>query len=114
ELVLSVAKVESGLRQDAISPKGAEGLMQLMPLTAEALGVDARQPDQNARGGATYLRLLLERYKNNAVLALAAYNAGPGAVQRYGGVPPYLETERYIDRVLREYFRLEHQRLSKE
>jgi soluble lytic murein transglycosylase-like protein len=110
ELVLSVAKVESGLKQDAISPKGAQGLMQLMPQTAVALGVDARKAEENALGGAAYLRALLERYGNNAVLALAAYNAGPAAVQKYGGVPPYLETQRYIERVLREYSRLEEQR----
>lgn len=112
ELLLSVAKVESGLRQDAVSPKGAEGLMQLMPETATVLGVDPRKADQNALGGATYLRQLLERYGHNAVLALAAYNAGPSAVQKYGGVPPYLETQLYIQRVLREYSRLEHQRHS--
>jgi soluble lytic murein transglycosylase-like protein len=112
ELVLSVAKVESGLRQDAISRKGAKGLMQLMPQTALGLGVDAGKPEQNALGGAAYLRSLLERYSNNAVLALAAYNAGPGAVQKYGGVPPYAETQLYIERVLREYSRLEQQRRS--
>jgi hypothetical protein len=112
ELVLSVAKVESGLRQDAVSPKGAQGLMQLMPATAIGLGVDAGKADQNALGGAAYLRTLLERYGNNAVLALAAYNAGPAAVQKYGGVPPYVETQRYITRVLHEYSRLEQQRHS--
>jgi hypothetical protein len=112
ELVLSVAKVESGFRQDAVSTKGAQGLMQLMPQTASSLGVDARKADENARGGASYLRTLLDQYHNNAVLALAAYNAGPGAVQKYGGVPPFTETQRYIERVLREYFRLEHQRHS--
>jgi soluble lytic murein transglycosylase-like protein len=110
ELVLSVAKVESGLKQDAISPKGAQGLMQLMPQTAVALGVDAHKAAENALGGAAYLRALLERYGNNAVLALAAYNAGPAAVQKYGGVPPYIETQRYIERVLREYSRLEEGR----
>jgi soluble lytic murein transglycosylase-like protein len=110
ELVLSVAKVESGLKQGAISPKGAEGLMQLMPETAASLRVDAHKAEQNARGGAAYLRKLLDRYGDNAVLALAAYNAGPAAVQKYGGVPPYLETRQYIERVLREYSRLERQR----
>jgi soluble lytic murein transglycosylase-like protein len=112
ELVLSVAKVESGLRQEAISPKGAKGLMQLMPQTAAELGVDPGKAEQNALGGATYLRELLDRYRNNAVLALAAYNAGPGAVEKYGGVPPYFETQHYIERVLREYSRLERQRHS--
>jgi soluble lytic murein transglycosylase-like protein len=110
ELVLSVAKVESGLKQAAVSPRGAEGLMQLMPQTAAMLGVDGRKAEQNALGGATYLRELLDRYRDNAVLALAAYNAGPAAVQKYGGVPPYQETQQYIERVLREYSRLEQQR----
>jgi Transglycosylase SLT domain len=114
ELVLSVAKVESGLRQSAISPKGAQGLMQLMPQTASALGVDARKAEQNALGGAAYLRELLDRYGDSAVLALAAYNAGPAAVQKYGGVPPYPETRQYIGRVLLEYSRLEKQRHSRE
>lgn len=112
DLVLSVAKIESGMRQDAVSNKGAQGLMQLMPVTASALGVDARKAEQNALGGAAYLRDLLERYHHNAVLALAAYNAGPGAVAKYGGVPPYIETERYIERVLNEYSRLERERHS--
>jgi hypothetical protein len=99
----AVAKVESGLRQDAISRKGAIGLMQLMPGTAFEMGVDARQADQNASGGARYLRTLLERYNYNPVLTLAAYNAGPGAVAKYRGVPPYYETRTYVVRVLKEY-----------
>ncbi|HEX4807735.1 MAG TPA: lytic transglycosylase domain-containing protein [Bryobacteraceae bacterium] len=112
DLVLSVAKIESGMRQDAISNKGAQGLMQLMPETASALGVDARKAEENATGGAAYLRDLLERYHHNPMLALAAYNAGPGAVSKYGGVPPYAETRLYIERVLQEYSRLERQRHS--
>jgi soluble lytic murein transglycosylase-like protein len=99
----AVAKVESGLRQDAVSRKGAIGLMQLMPDTASELGVDPKQADQNASGGARYLRDLLERYHYNPVLALAAYNAGPGAVTKYRGVPPYYETRTYVVRVLKEY-----------
>jgi soluble lytic murein transglycosylase-like protein len=105
EFVLSVAKVESALHQEAVSPKGAYGLMQLMPETASSLGVDAAKADENAKGGAMYLRALLLRYHNDAVLALAAYNAGPGAVAKFGGVPPYPETQRYIQRVLAEYSR---------
>ncbi len=105
EFVRSVAKVESGLRQEAVSPKGAVGLMQLMPATAAELGVNANRAADNAHGGAKYLRDLLLRYHGNSALALAAYNAGPGAVSKYNGVPPYPETRRYILLVLREYER---------
>ena len=101
--VRSVAKVESGLRQEAISRKGAFGLMQLMPGTAADLGVDPKKADENASGGARYLRELLERYHYNPVLALAAYNAGPGAVTKFRGLPPYYETRTYVVRVLKEY-----------
>ncbi len=104
-LVRAVAKIESGLRQEAVSNRGALGLMQLMPGTAALLGVNPKQADQNAAGGAKYLRTLLERYRYNPALALAAYNAGPGAVARYKGVPPYYETRTYVVRVLREYER---------
>jgi hypothetical protein len=112
EFVRSVAMVESGLRQTAVSPKGATGLMQLMPFTADKLGVDPNMADQNALGGAAFLRQLLIRYNGNSALALAAYNAGPGAVAKYKGVPPYLETRRYIVKVLREYAR--QQRLTEQ
>ncbi len=105
DFVRSVAKVESGLRQSAISKKGALGLMQLMPSTAAELRVDPTLAPDNAQGGAMYLRGLLIRYHGNSALALAAYNAGPGAVQRFGGVPPYEETRRYVAQVLREYQR---------
>jgi soluble lytic murein transglycosylase-like protein len=101
--VRSVAKIESGLRQDAVSPKGALGLMQLMPATAAALGVLPDDAQANTLGGARYLRELLIQYHNDAALALAAYNAGPGSVAKYGGVPPYPETRRYIVHVLEEY-----------
>jgi len=101
--VRSVARIESGLRQEAISPKGAMGLMQLMPTTAADLQVNPHDAAGNASGGARYLRELLLRYKGDSVLALAAYNAGPGAVQKYGGAPPYEETRRYILKVLQEY-----------
>lgn len=106
EFVRSVAAVESAYRTNAVSPKGAMGLMQLMPGTAADLGVDPKDPRQNAEAGARYLRTLLERYKNSADpvrLALAAYNAGPGAVDRYGSIPPYRETQAYVERVLRQY-----------
>ncbi len=105
EFVRSVARAESDFRQDAVSVKGAVGLMQLMPGTASDLGVDANLAEQNAQGGAKFLRELLIRYHGNATLALAAYNAGPGAVERYKGIPPYLETRRYIVKVLKEYAR---------
>jgi soluble lytic murein transglycosylase-like protein len=105
DLVRSVAKVESGLRQTAVSPKGAVGLMQLMPGTAATLGISASSPQGNAVGGARYLRQLLLQYHGDAALALAAYNAGPGSVARYGGVPPYSETRRYVVKVLEEYAR---------
>jgi soluble lytic murein transglycosylase-like protein len=105
EFVRSVARAESGFHQEAVSVKGAVGLMQLMPATASALGVDAKLAEQNAQGGAKFLRKLLLRYHGDAALALAAYNAGPGAVERYKGVPPYFETRRYIVKVLAEYAR---------
>ena len=106
--VRSVAKVESGLQQNAISVRGALGLMQLMPGTAAELKVDASRAGTNALGGAMYLRKLLLRYNGDSGLALAAYNAGPGAVKKYGGVPPYTETRQYILKVLTEYKRQLH------
>jgi hypothetical protein len=100
ELVLAVAGVESAFQPKAVSPKGAQGLMQLMPGTASDMGVlDAFDSDQNIRGGARYLGLLLHDFGGNERLAAAAYNAGPGAVQRYKGVPPYAETQVYVERV---------------
>ena len=93
--------VESGYDSRALSRKGARGLMQLMPATAELLVVaDPWDPAENIRGGTTYLRAMLDRFGSRE-LALAAYNAGPEAVARYGGVPPYAETEAYVERVLR-------------
>jgi Transglycosylase SLT domain len=105
--VKTVAAVESGLHPAAISPKGAVGLMQLMPATANQLGVRADSPGENALGGAKYLRDLLLRYHGDARLALAAYNAGPAAVDRYHGIPPYPQTISYVNKVLKEYDRLE-------
>lgn len=104
--VRSVMQAESGFQPQAVSPKGAIGLMQLMPETARELRVDPRDPHQNAAGGAQYLRELLARYEgdpNQVQLALAAYNAGPAAVDRYHGVPPFRETREYILRVLRNW-----------
>ena len=99
-LIEAVGWQESRLRPQALSPKGAVGIMQLMPSTALALGVRSDTIHDNIRGGATYLRQMLGRYDGDLVLALAAYNAGPGAVDRYGGAPPYLETQAYIAAVL--------------
>jgi len=97
----ALAEVESGFRPNALSPSGAMGIMQLMPATAHALGVtDPMDPDKNIDAGARYLREQLDRFGGDLALALAAYNAGPGAVARYGGVPPYRETQRFVSRVL--------------
>jgi len=106
ELVHSVAKAESALRVDAVSPKGAIGLMQLMPGTAAQLQANPRDPEQNADAGAMYLRELLLKYNGDVAKALAAYNAGPGAVDKYKGVPPYRETRTYVNRVIRNYKQL--------
>jgi soluble lytic murein transglycosylase-like protein len=103
DLVEAVIRVESGFNRLAVSRKGAQGLMQLMPRTAASLGVrDAFDPGQNIEGGVRHLRYLLDRYPGNLSLALAAYNAGEGAVALYGGVPPYPETRGYVRRVLAE------------
>jgi Transglycosylase SLT domain len=106
DLLASVVRAESGGQVRAVSRTGAQGLMQLMPGTANELGVgDAFQPQQNIAGGTAYLDELLTRYHDNLALALAAYNAGPGAVDRFHGVPPYRETREYVARVIREFNR---------
>lgn len=104
DLVNSVIKAESGFNTRAVSPKGAQGLMQLMPGTASKLGVpNTFDPQANVEGGTKYLRELLERYDFDLVKALAAYNAGPQRVEQFGGVPPYYETRAYVARVVRDF-----------
>jgi soluble lytic murein transglycosylase-like protein len=101
DLVESVIRVESAFNPRAVSNKGAQGLMQLMPRTASMLGVrNAFDPRQNIEGGVRHLRYLLDKYPGNTALALAAYNAGEKAVDYYGGVPPYAETQQYVHKIL--------------
>ena len=103
-LVKAVIKTESNFNHRAVSPKGAQGLMQLMPSTAYALQVpDSFHPDNNVEGGVKYLRYLIELFRNDLSLALAAYNAGENAVIKHRGIPPYRETQNYVQRVLSQY-----------
>jgi soluble lytic murein transglycosylase-like protein len=106
DLVTSVIRAESGFKIHAVSPKGAQGLMQLMPQTASKLGVpNAFDPEANVDGGTRYLRELLEHYNFDVIKALAAYNAGPQRVEQYKGVPPYRETRQYVASIVRDFNR---------
>lgn len=101
-LVKAVIKAESDYNPRAVSRKGALGMMQLLPSTARDMSVrDPLNPEENIRGGSRYLRLMLDQFDNNVELALAAYNAGPNAVKKHGGIPPYEETQTYVKRVKR-------------
>ena len=103
-VALSIAKLESNFDPNKKNRSGAVGVFQLMPKTAEWLGVkDPMNPAQNIEGGVKYLKSMLDKYNGNTILALAAYNAGPGTVDKYGEVPPYPETQNYVKNVLREY-----------
>lgn len=104
KLVRAIIQAESGYKIEALSNKGAMGLMQLMPATARDLSVtDPYDAEQNVRGGTAYFRAMLDRFEGRLELALAAYNAGPGAVDKYNGVPPYRETRDYVRRILTLY-----------
>ena len=110
ELVVSVIKVESNYDVVAVSPVGAIGLMQLMPKTAEYLGVEAEYIPENIKGGVKYLKECLSKNGEDIALALAAYNAGLGAVKKYSSIPPYRETQKYIEKVLKEYNKLKKEK----
>lgn len=103
-LVAAMIKVESDFRPDVVSPVGARGLMQVMPSTAQALNVhNINDPHENIRAGTKYIRSLLNQFRGNMTLAIASYNAGPGAVKKFGSVPPYPETRKYVQKVLHHF-----------
>lgn len=103
-LVSAVAETESNGNQDVISSAGAVGVMQLMPSTAASLGVDPYNKQQNIEGGTKYIRQMLDTFGGDVQKAVAAYNAGPGAVKKYGGIPPYKETQNYVNKVMDIYW----------
>ena len=101
KLAMAVAKAESNFNSQVVSEVGAQGIMQLMPDTAKALGVNPQDTKENIEGGVAYLRQMLLQFQGDPAKAIAAYNAGPGAVESYGGIPPYSETQEYVKRVLK-------------
>ena len=112
DFIKAIIKQESGFNPNATSKKGAMGLMQLMPSTAKSLGViNAYNPWENVEGGVKYLKGLMDRFNNDEKLALAAYNAGPNAVKKYGGIPPYKETQNYVNSIMSAYNKIKEAKL---